>query len=155
MVTSYQGHLKEHKRVEYPKAAQFMAKSFVKVKPDTNVYEAMDLILQAHATGAAVVDDEDGLIGILSEKDCLKLATEDAYESIPHGGPVKNYMAINVLTVGPDAGLNKVAELFVNTPFKKIPVLENGKLVGMIRRHDVLKTLQKFYKDRMDYMREH
>lgn len=154
MVKSYQEKLKEPERVPYPTVNEFMAKSFVRAKPDTNIYEVMNTLVQEGRAGAVIVDDEDNLIGIVSEKDCLRLVTQDSYENIPHGGPVSDFMSTNVLTVTPETGLNEVAQIFMEKTFKKIPVIDHGKLVGVVRRHDVLRTLREFYRARQRYLRK-
>ncbi len=153
MVSSYQGRMQAPVRESYPSVGEFMTRSHVCLKPDTDIYEAVHLIVKHKVSGACVTDEDNNLVGIISEKDCLKLANQDAYESTPHGGPVSNYMTTNVVTLTPESGLNETAEIFINNPYKKLPVLQGKKLVGVVRRHDVLAVIGDFYKKRMNYMR--
>ena len=153
MVSSYQGRMQAPVRESYPNVGEFMSRSHVCVRPDTDIYKAVELIVKNSVSGACVTDEENNLLGIISEKDCLKLATQDAYESTPHGGPVSNYMTTDVMTLTPESGLHDTAEIFINNPYKKLPVLRDGKLVGVVRRHDVLAVIGDFYKKRMDYIR--
>ncbi|CAM2009827.1 CBS domain-containing protein [Acanthopleuribacter pedis] len=159
MVSSYQGKLHELEKEKYPTVAEIMSRSFVTVTPDTDIYAAMDIILAKNASAALVVDPDHSnvLLGIVSEKDMLRLITQDSYENIPHGGGVINYMtpADKVVHARPDMGLNHVAELFINTPFKKVPVLENGKLVGIVRRWEVLSKISQIYKQNIEYLKVH
>ena len=127
MVSSYQGRMQTPTREKFPKVRQFMSKSYLTVTPETDIYQAMEMILKANASGAPVVDSDQQLIGIVSEKDCLKLAAQDTYESNLSGGPVSAYMTRNCTSVTPDSGLSQVAEIFMSTPFKKLPVVEDGK----------------------------
>jgi len=155
MVSSYQGHIQAPQGEVYPRLRSFMTKSFLKIPADMNIYDAIALILKNKVSGAPVVDKAGKLVGILSEKDCLRLATQDAYGSNPTGGAVSAYMTTEVVTVSPDVGLNELAEIFVANPYKKLPVLERGKLIGVVRRGDALAAIQEFYKKRMAYIHGH
>jgi len=153
MVSSYQGHLKEPVREEYPSVGSFMSKSYLQVTPDTDIYTVMSKVLKERVSGALVVEGEDNLLGIVSEKDLLRLATQDTYSSEPSGGPASAYMNTDLITLSPEQGLGDAADIFVKTPYKKLPVLENGKLVGVVRRHNVLEVIEDYYKRRMKYLR--
>lgn len=150
MVMSYQGHLQEHSRGKYPITESFMSKSFYRVKPDLNIYQAMALLLNHGVTAAIVVDDHDRLQGIVSENECLQLAAQDTYESVSPGGPVENFMVRDVKTVSLQTGLNEVVELFLKYPFRKLPVLDGDRVVGVVRRRDILEVLENFYRRRME-----
>ena len=154
MVTSYQGKLQEPKRERYPNAKAFMSKSFVTVSPDTDIYQAMKVLLKYRVSGAPVMDSNGEMVGIVTEKDCLYLAAHDTYENDRHGGPVSNFMTTEVLTLTPETGLSEVAQIFMDTPYRKLPVLDNGKLVGVVRRSDVLEVIQVFHKKRAQYMKQ-
>lgn len=153
MVSSYQGRMTTPAREAYPNVGAFMSRSFTTVRPDQDVYEAVGLILKNKVSGCCVVDDEMQLLGIISEKDCLRLAMQDTYESTPHGGPVSAYMTRDVVTLTKESGLNDAAQIFLQNPFKKLPVVENGIVVGVVRRNNVLEVVQEFYKKQMDYIR--
>lgn len=153
MVSSYQGKLQEPTRFEYPKAGEFMSRAFNTVKPDTNVYHAIDMLLEDGVSGLPVVDDLGKLVGFISEKDCLALTNREAYESNRQGGPVADFMTKDVMVIAEHTGLSEVAELFTKHPFRKFPVVrQDGKLIGLIRRRDVLAVIRSFYKQAMDYV---
>lgn len=153
MVSSYQGHLKEPVREEYPSVASFMSQSYLKVTKDTDIYKVMSLVLKEHVSGALVVEG-DQLLGIVTEKDLLRLARQDTYSSAPTGGPASAYMTTDLVTISPEQGLDETADIFLNNVYKKLPVLDHGKLVGVVRRRDVLKIIEEFYQRRMNYLRE-
>lgn len=159
MVSSYQVKFHELEKQEYPTVAEVMTRSFVTVHPDTDIYAAMNLILAKNASAALVVDPDqtNRLLGIVSEKDMLRLVTQDTYENIPHGGAVSHYMtkAENVVFATPDMGINRIAQMFIDTPFKKIPVLEHGRLMGIVRRWDVLSKVASMYKQNNKYLKVH
>ena len=158
MVASYQGKLQSVTRESYPHVEQFMSRSFVTVTPDTDIYLAMDLILGRSSSAAMVVDSEKekNLLGIVSEKDMLRIVTQNSYENESHGGPVSLFMTEHdkIISVTPHTGLNEVAQHFLDYPFKKIPVLEDTRLVGIVRRWDVLRVVCDFHKKRLKYMKQ-
>jgi predicted transcriptional regulator len=73
----------------------------------------------------------------LSEKDCLRVFASGAYYN-GAGGQVSDYMTRAVSTIEPDDELFQVADLFMTHSFRRLPVVEGGKLVGQVSRRDVL-----------------
>jgi len=155
MVASYQGKLMEPVKEAYPVTETFMSRSFVTLKPDLDIYEAMDTLLKHRISGAMVVDDFGTLVGIVTEKDCLKLVASDSYDQSQHGGPVANYMTRRLVTIHANTGLAQVAQIFLKHPYKKLPVMKQSRLVGVVRRSDVLEAILDFFGKRNEYMRKH
>ncbi len=153
MVSSYQGHIQAPVREEYPCVGAFMSKSFVAVPPEMDVYHAMGILVRERVSGLLVVEARDHLLGIVSEKDLLKLCHRDSYSGNQTGGPVSAYMTTSLLTLTPDQGLHEAVEIFTKTPYKKLPVLEGGRLVGVVRRRDVLIVIEDFYTKQMKFLR--
>ena len=84
------------------------------------------------------LDDESKmLLGVLSEKDCLRIFANKAFNQIPTG-LVADYMSKSMKSLHPDDDLFKVAELFLKNPFRRLPVIEHGILIGQVSRYDVL-----------------
>lgn len=154
MVTSYQGKLKDPERQHFPHVKEFMSRSFIRFAPETDIFAATKEILAARVTGAPVVDDQDRLIGMISERDCLKLINQSSYDNVLAGGPIENYMTpgTDCVTVTLESGLDEVARIFLQHGFKKIPVIDGEKLVGLVRRSDALRALNDFYKQRQKFM---
>ncbi|MFT5121464.1 MAG: CBS domain-containing protein [Kiritimatiellia bacterium] len=120
-----------------PLAKEFMTRRIVTLHPDMDIYDAIRGLLKHHISGAPVV--EDGmLVGILSEKDCLNMFTKSVYDTIP-GGVVRDYMSKKIVSCNQDDDLFAVAGIFFKNSFRRLPVLENGKLIGLVSRPDVLK----------------
>lgn len=153
MVVSYQGKLSEPGPEVYPHAESFMSTSYMTVSPQTDIYQAMDILLKNQISAAMVVDEFGTLVGIISEKDCLKLATSDSYEQLQPGGPVANYMTSKLVTIDAATGLAEIAQIFLDNPYKKLPVKKQGRLVGVVRRRDVLAAIQDFFGKRTEYLR--
>ena len=124
-----------------PTARDYMATRLVTFTPDMDIHQAIGVLLKHKISGAPVLDTEGNLIGILSKKDCLKVAFSDAYLK-SRSGPVGDYMSTEVETVDVDTGIVEVAERFLRGTFRRFPVLDGNELVGLITRHDVLKALR-------------
>ena len=121
-----------------------MDKSFVTLKPEMTIASAVGMLLQHRITGAVVVDDDGRLVGLLSEKDCLKTLVNSAYDHMP-SGLVSEFMTREVFTVHPDMDIFALAESFLKRVNRRFPVVEDGALVGQVTRFDVLRALQKYW----------
>lgn len=119
----------------------YMAKTLVTFKPDTDVLDAVHVLVSKRIAGAPVVDDEGNLLGMLSELDCLKVALQAGYHS-QVGGPVREYMSTGVETVDAEMSIVDLAQRFLDTSFRRYPVMERNRLIGQISRRDVLRALE-------------
>ncbi|BDC98302.1 CBS domain-containing protein [Persicobacter psychrovividus] len=128
-------------RYQYEKVTRFMNKQLVSLSPIENAFDAMDFLLEKRISGAPVLDDRGHMIGIITEKDFLKMILDRAYNNHPvRGTMVKDYMTTEITTVSPDMDLLDVAQMFLRSPYKRFPVVENGKLLGLVSRRDILKA---------------
>ncbi len=117
-----------------------MTTAVVTVDADMEVLKALMLLADHDIAGAPVLDDQGRVVGVLTEKDCLKRALAATYHS-EYGGLVADHMSSPAVTVDPDDGLVQAAEQFVTLPYHRFPVLEEGVLVGIISRRDVIQAL--------------
>jgi len=122
---------------QVPVVRDFMATNLVTLKPGMKIYDAIKVLLKNRISGAPVVDGDHHVVGVLSEKDCLRLFANGALYILP-GGIVEDYMSKDLTTVDPDEGIFSVAEIFLRNTFRRLPVVEDGKLVGQVSRRDVL-----------------
>lgn len=122
----------------------YMSSKLVTFTPDMEVMTAINQLVKNHLSGAPVVDADGNLIGVLSEKDCLKVAISAGYEGVP-GGLVSEYMTHGANSVESDTPMLEVASRFLDSPFKRFPVVDNGRLVGQISRSDVLRAINDVY----------
>ena len=118
----------------------FMARTLVTFRPDTDVLDAVHALVQHRIAGAPVVDDAGNIVGILSELDCMKVALHAGYHG-DYGGPVSDYMSTDVRTVNAEMSIVDLAQLFVESRFRRFPVTQQNRLVGQISRRDVLRAL--------------
>lgn len=118
----------------------YMACDLVTFTPETNVLAAIRTLLKHKISGAPVVDETGWIVGILSEYDCLKPNLESLYHH-DVGTLVKNSMSKEIQTIDANASLMQAAELFIKHGVRRLPVLENKKLIGQISRRDVLRAI--------------
>jgi CBS domain-containing protein len=122
----------------------YMQTKPVRVNPQDNVLDAMQVIIDNKISGVCVVDAEGNLVGILSEMDCLRAVLGAVYN---HGGigTVSDYMASDNLVVAhPDEDIVDVAQDMLQKNKRRRPVVENGKLVGQITCRALLSAVKKF-----------
>ncbi|MFZ2446171.1 MAG: CBS domain-containing protein [Syntrophobacteraceae bacterium] len=145
------------------KAKDIMTREIISVKPETHITEIAKLLIEKRINGAPVVDDEGGLVGIICQSDLIaqqkKLPLPSVFNLldtlIPLSSPgrfekeVQKISAVNAsqamtpdpVFVDTETGLEEIAALMVNRGFHTIPVVEEGKLVGIIGKEDILRTL--------------
>ncbi len=123
------------------KVRDFMAKDLVVFTPEMDIYAAIDELVKSGISGAPIVDEERKLLGIISQKDCLRTLANGVFHNAP-AGPVSEYMTEAVMSVGPDMDIFTVADLFLNNVYRRIPVVENEVVIGQISRRDVLRAIQ-------------
>jgi CBS domain-containing protein len=119
----------------------YMTTDVLSVGPDAEIMHTIHLLVEKDISGVPVVDDQSRLVGILTERDCIRIAVQAGYFD-EAGGRVADYMTTEVHTVSPDDSLMDLAELFATSPFRRCPVVEDGRLVGLICRRDVLSALK-------------
>ncbi|MFP4089633.1 MAG: CBS domain-containing protein [Cyclobacteriaceae bacterium] len=123
---------------------KYMATQLVTFTPEQNVSEVLSSMLKHRISGAPVLDENGDIIGMISEKDCMKVVLDYAYHNQPiNQAKVRDYMSTEVTTVNADASIFEVADLFYSYNFRRFPVMDAGRLVGQISRRDILKAAQK------------
>jgi len=123
------------------KARDFMAANLVTLAPDMEILRAITLLIEHRISGAPVVDDRGNLVGVLSEQDCMRVALNAGYHD-EHGGRVAEFMSAKVECIDAETTILELAEKFINSRYRRFPVLEDNRLVGQISRRDVLRALQ-------------
>ncbi len=123
------------------KVSDYMAASLVTFKPDMEMRLAISQLVEKRISGAPVVDDHGNLVGVLSEQDCMKVALSAGYYD-DYAGQVKDYMSAKVTTIDADTSILTLAQLFIDSPYRRYPVMQNNRLVGQISRRDVLRALE-------------
>jgi len=142
------------------RAKDVMTRDLISVTPDATVLQAARLMLQHHISGLPVVDASGKLVGILSEGDFLrrretatqrrrsrwleflmgpgKIASEYTQS---HGSKVAEVMTSDVRTVGEDADLEKIVELMEKHRIKRVPVIRDDRIVGIVTRSNLMHAM--------------
>ena len=145
------------------KAKDIMTKEVITVSPETEVTQAAKLLLEHHLNGLPVVDKEGNLKGIICQEDLIVqqqqipmpsfftlldgLIPLKSYKSLEKevakiaATTVANAMTSDPVTIHPETELENIATLMVKHNTHTLPVLDQGKLVGIIGKEDVLGTL--------------
>ena len=121
---------------------EFMAKQLITFQSDTPIETAMESFLENKISGAPVLDNQGKLVGVLSEKDCMRTLFESSYYN-NLGGFVREYMSTDLKTINIHDTLSNVADEFIKSRFRRFPVMEGNKLVGQISRRDILRAIVK------------
>lgn len=126
------------------KAKELMNTGVITIGPDEDICEAMRMMVLNNITGLPVVDTRGALLGIITEKDvlvllCNRIEETDLDLSV---GQVGEFMTRRVICFGPEDSLQNIAECLSTQAFRRVPILENGKLVGIISRRDVIRYLR-------------
>lgn len=111
----------------------------VKVRSDANIQDAIQLIIDNHISGLTVVDENDQVIGVISELDCLEKIIGNAYnQGSPGAVSVGEFMTREVDTCAPTDDIVEVAEAMLAKGQRRRPVVKNGKLVGQVSCRNIL-----------------
>ena len=124
-----------------PVVRDYMDKVVPTLLPETGILEAVDFLLSHHVTGAPVLDAGGNVIGILTEKDCLRLLSTGMDSDKPRG-TVRDFMTTEVASVPSHMNVYFLAGMFLQANYRRLPVIDNGKLVGAITRFDILRVIQ-------------
>ncbi len=117
-------------------ARDLMSSPVRTIRPETTISEAQRILLRYGHAGLSVVDENDQLVGVISRRD-IDLALHHGFGH----APVKGYMTKNLKTITPQTSLPEIESLMVTYDIGRLPVLEDGQLVGIVTRTDVLRQL--------------
>jgi CBS domain-containing protein len=117
--------------------------TMVTFRPDQSIQDVIAIIIDKKISGAPVLDEYKHLVGIISEKDCLRIIVDQAYHNLPaESRKVSDYMTAKVQTLSPKTNVVEAAIEFLNSPVRRFPVVDNGVLIGQVSRRDILKAAQ-------------
>lgn len=113
------------------------------IQQSASVCDVVKLLTKDLTTGAPVVDEQNNLVGFISEQDCIRELLNEAFYAEESKAVIK-LMVTKVLTVNPDTSIIEVAENMSKGPPKNYPVVDHGKLVGILSRRSVLEALMDY-----------
>lgn len=124
-------------QIPQPLTARDLMSSPVRtIRPNTKIKEAQRILLRYGHSGLSVVDQQDQLLGIISRRD-LDLALHHGFGH----APVKGYMTKEIKSITPETSMADIQSLMVTYDIGRLPVLEDGQLMGIVTRTDVLRQL--------------
>ena len=131
-------------------ARDIMTRSLITLSPEMSVFKAIRILVGRGISGAPVVDENGSMIGVLSELDCLRMLSSDEFyaDRQEEAGTVKHFMTGAGRTISPDMGIYAVAHYFLTLPIRRLPVIDDGRLVGQVSRRDVLVGIETMAKER-------
>lgn len=127
-----------------PTAAELMTPSRLTLTPGMDILDAIDELVDRQVAAAPVVDEEAKLLGMLTEKDCLRVLSTSAYEAVYKEGTVGDYMSPIRTVIEARMDIFETAKQFLSCNFPTLPVVEDGRLLGRLSRKDMLRAIQLF-----------
>jgi CBS domain-containing protein len=118
-------------------AGAIMTPKLTTVHPTASIEEAIELLLQEQISGLPVVDEGERLVGVITEFALLAVA----YDKRVKNHTVRQHMTRELITVDVEDPISRVADLCIVHRVRRVPVLQDGRLVGVIARRDVLRAL--------------
>ncbi len=122
----------------------YMTTDVVTLNPQMDVLQAVAILLKHRISGAPVVDSSGALVGMLTERDCMKVALDAAFHQ-QSGGTVADFMATDVITVSAEEAIIDVVRRFYRSEYLRYPVVDGTGLVGVISRSDAMRVIGKFW----------
>ena len=120
------------------RARDVMSRNVISVQKDTPILEAVKLLVENNISGLPVVEDDMTLVGILTEKDILRLfyALKDAENKT-----VSDFMTQPAVHFNENESLLDICDCLMNNPFRRVPVTSKGKVIGIISRQDFVEYI--------------
>lgn len=144
MVKSFTGVRRAPKKeIQQIVAEDYMTSKLVTFRPDQNIGEVFEMLINKNISGGPVIDESGKLVGVISEGDCLKEIVRGKYNNSPNkAGVVSDHMVSDVHTISPNMPILEVAHQFLELKVRRFPVMREGKLVGQISQRDVMRAVR-------------
>jgi len=130
-------------------ARDIMVTRLVMLSPSADVFDAIETLVKYNISGAPVVEKDRTFLGVFSEKSCMKVLLDAAYDSLPTS-EVRAFMITDAETITEETGFLTICQIFLNKPCRRLPVLRDKELVGQISRRDVIRVATKIMKSMPD-----
>ena len=126
------------------KVSDYMTRNLITFTQDEPIEHVMQSLIKYRISGAPVVNENNELVGLISESDCIKQISQSRYYNMPmQDQTIAKYMTLNVDTIDGNMNIFDAASRFVEAKRRRFPIVEKGKLVGQISQKDVLKAAMK------------
>ena len=118
-------------------AGSIMTTDLVTVRPDASIEEAIQVLLNQSISGLPVIDDDGRLVGVITEFALLAVT----YDKRVKNHTVSQHMTRDVICVDINDPVSRIADLCIVHRVRRVPVMQDGRLIGVIARRDVLRAL--------------
>ena len=112
-------------------ARDFMTRDIITVSPSTKVKNLAMILIKNQISGAPVANKNGKILGIVSEADIIAKRGKDA----------KAIMSKKIISVRQDTSLEEIAQLMMTHAIKRLPVMDGGKIIGIISRADIVNAI--------------
>jgi len=131
-------------------AQEIMTTDVITLEPEMSIFKAIRVLVGKGISGAPVVNRDGAMLGVLSELDCLRILSSDEFYAgqQEEAGTVKHFMTGAGQTIPPEMGLYAIAHYFLTLPIRRLPVIEEGVLIGLVSRRDVLVGIETMARER-------
>jgi len=124
------------------KAKEIMTKDVITVTEATSIQEAIDLLIEKVITGLIVVDKHDKVIGVVTEKDLIV-----AYDFLSETtSPIGDFTSKDVISAAEDTPIEEIGKILVQRNIKRVPILKENKVTGIVSRRDILENIRDTHK---------
>jgi len=132
----------QNKPSEQILVGDYMTTELIVFKADDSLDHVINQLITYKISGGPVVNEKNDLIGIISETDCLKHISESKYYNMPSdtNNTVGKYMVKVVDTIDKNMNIFDAAFKFISSHRRRFPVVDKGKLVGLLSQKDILKA---------------
>ena len=120
------------------RAKDVMSKRVMTLKPDSGVVDVIRFLAEHKVTGAPVVSDDMHLLGMVTEKDILMMLL---YDKDVKTKTVSDLMTKEVISFAEEDDLMEIFKILVENNFRRVPILSNGTLTGIVSRRDIIHFL--------------
>ncbi|MCA6074544.1 CBS domain-containing protein [Fulvivirga sedimenti] len=137
-VVKEKGHKMQDVHVE-----DYMTRRLITFSPNQTMDIVIKTLITKKISGGPVVDENENLVGVISEGDCLKEVVRGKYNNTPNlSGRVEEHMTREVYTLPPETNIFDAARKFLEMKIRRFPVVKDGKLLGQISQRDIMRACQ-------------
>ena len=122
------------------KAKDIMTDNVATASRDTDIYQAVKIMVDKNITGLPVLNDDGSLAGVITEKDALKLLYDIENDN---QGNVEDYMSKGIVSFNDNDSLIDITDCLIKNNFRRVPIMSKGKLAGIISRKDIIAYILK------------
>lgn len=120
-------------------ARDVMTTQVITVKPNTTIHEAIKTLVALEISGLVVTEDNGDILGVVTERDLLV-----AYQFLKKtSAPVEDYMNNKIISVSEETTVEEISQMLVQGDIRRVPVIKDKKVVGLVSRRDLLKNIIK------------